>query len=113
MSVTTFGETYDIGRTKTYEEINAGRLKARKVGRRTIITAEDAEEWLSLLPGFHQALDNSADESCAAAEVGRKELARLPPPAGQSLLRNPMAEADTVEATAARPHRASEEKISS
>jgi hypothetical protein len=30
MSVQAFCERYDIGRTKAYEEINAGRLKARK-----------------------------------------------------------------------------------
>jgi hypothetical protein len=33
MSVQDFCERYDIGRTKAYEEINAGRLKARKAGR--------------------------------------------------------------------------------
>jgi hypothetical protein len=31
MSVQAFCERYDIGRTKAYEEINAGRLKARNV----------------------------------------------------------------------------------
>ena len=45
MSIQDFCERYDIGRTKAYEEINAGRLRARKAGRRTIITADDAEDW--------------------------------------------------------------------
>ena len=44
MTVPDFCQRYRIGRTKTYEEINAGRLKARKSGRRTIIAEEDAEE---------------------------------------------------------------------
>ena len=60
MSVQAFCERYDIGRTKAYEEINAGRLKARKAGRRTIITSDDAEEWLSHLPALHGKLDEAA-----------------------------------------------------
>jgi hypothetical protein len=33
MSIGGFCKGYGIGRTKAYEEINAGRLKARKAGR--------------------------------------------------------------------------------
>lgn len=47
-----FCDKYGIGRTKAYEEINAGRLKARKCGRRTIILEDDAENWLDSLPAF-------------------------------------------------------------
>ena len=57
MSLRDFCQRYDIGRTKAYEEINSGRLKARKAGRRTIITTDDAEEWLSRLPALHGAID--------------------------------------------------------
>lgn len=39
-----------IGRTKTYQEINAGRLKIRKIGRKTLILRADAEAWLNALP---------------------------------------------------------------
>jgi Helix-turn-helix domain len=60
MSLQDFCETYSIGRTKAYEEINAGRLRARKAGRRTIITADDAEDWLSRLPALEEALDEAA-----------------------------------------------------
>ena len=59
MSVQAFCDRYDIGRTKAYEEINAGRLKARKAGRRTIITADDAEDWLSRLPPLQETLDEA------------------------------------------------------
>jgi hypothetical protein len=45
-----FCRRYGIGRTKAYEEINAGRLKAKKNGRSTIITDEDAQAWLRGLP---------------------------------------------------------------
>ena len=52
MSIRAFCETYDIGRTKVYAEINAGRLKARKAGTRTIIGDDDAEEWWRSLPAI-------------------------------------------------------------
>ena len=60
MTIPDFCQSYRIGRTKTYEEINAGRLKARKAGRRTIIAEDDAEEWLSDLPALHEELDDAA-----------------------------------------------------
>lgn len=50
MSIETFCGRYDIGRTLAYQEINAGRLIARKAGRRTVIAEEDAENWLRSLP---------------------------------------------------------------
>jgi excisionase family DNA binding protein len=50
MSVVEFCHTYGIGRTTAYAEIREGRLRARKAGRRTIITEDDGEAWLSSLP---------------------------------------------------------------
>jgi hypothetical protein len=50
MSIEDFGERYGPGRTKTFEEIRTGRLRAKKIGRRTIIAEDDAEEWLQQLP---------------------------------------------------------------
>jgi hypothetical protein len=50
MSIGQFSEHYGIGRTKAYEELKSGRLRGRKIGRRTVITAEDAEAWLQCLP---------------------------------------------------------------
>ena len=44
---------YGIGATKIYEEINADRLKDRKIGRRTLIMLADAERWFKTLPGWH------------------------------------------------------------
>lgn len=40
----------DIGRTKLREEIRSGRLTARRVGKRVIITATDLQTWLDSLP---------------------------------------------------------------
>ena len=41
--------TASIGRTRLYSEISEGRLKAVKVGRRTLIRAEDLDTWLRSL----------------------------------------------------------------
>ena len=39
-------------RTKIYEAINAGALKAKKRGKRTIILADDARDYLDSLPNY-------------------------------------------------------------
>ena len=39
----------DVGRTKLYEEIKEARLRSVKVGRRTLILAEDLRRWLDSL----------------------------------------------------------------
>lgn len=40
----------NIGRTKLYEEIDAGRIKTKRLGRRVLILAEDLKAWLNALP---------------------------------------------------------------
>ncbi len=50
LNLNDFCKAVGIGRTKAYEEIKAGRLEARKAGRRTLITAEAARAWLNALP---------------------------------------------------------------
>ena len=50
MSVGQFCRSYGPGKTKAYEELKSGRLRGRKFGKRTIITADDAEDWLRKLP---------------------------------------------------------------
>ena len=49
-SIEDFCDRYGIGRTQAYEEVKAGRLKAKKVGRRTIVPDEAGQEWLASLP---------------------------------------------------------------
>jgi hypothetical protein len=56
MSVAQFCQNYATGRTTAYQEIKAGRLRARKCGKRTIISEEDAENWLGSLPFVPAAL---------------------------------------------------------
>lgn len=50
LSIAEFAQQYGIGRSSTYEELKAGRLRARKIGKRTVIAVDDAEEWLRNLP---------------------------------------------------------------
>ena len=52
LSIAEFCERYGPRRTKAYEELKSGRLRGRKIGKRTIITEDDAEDWLRRLPVF-------------------------------------------------------------
>jgi excisionase family DNA binding protein len=52
MSIAEFCERYGPGRTKAYEELKSGRLRGLKIGKRTVITEDDAEEWLRHLPAI-------------------------------------------------------------
>lgn len=45
-------EMAGIGRTRLYQELNSGRLKAVKIGKRTCITKAGLESWLSKLEGY-------------------------------------------------------------
>jgi excisionase family DNA binding protein len=42
-----------IGRSHVYDEIKAGRLRAVKSGKRTLIQHEDAARWAKALPEFN------------------------------------------------------------
>ena len=50
MSIDGFCQRYEIGRTTAYAEIREGRLRARKCRKRTIVTEDDADDWLQRLP---------------------------------------------------------------
>ncbi len=49
-----------ISRSQTYKEIAAGRLIARKIGSRTIITHEDGAAWRRALPRMPTAAEATA-----------------------------------------------------
>ena len=53
-SIREAAEASDGSRTKIYEAINAGKLKAKKCGKRTIILAADLDQYLESLPAFHK-----------------------------------------------------------
>jgi excisionase family DNA binding protein len=83
-SVETFCLAFDIGRSTIYEEIRSGRLKAHKVGTRTIIALEDGLAWLHDLPvvetmnppfrprGFPWSLHTSTPSLMAPSGKGRQ-----------------------------------------
>ena len=58
-SIPEFCGRYGIGRTNAYQEIAAGRLRAVKAGRRTLIPQEDAEAWLASLPELNRQVARS------------------------------------------------------
>lgn len=49
-SVSEFSRVFSVGRSTVFAEIAAGRLRARKIGTRTVIAHEDAMAWLRSLP---------------------------------------------------------------
>jgi hypothetical protein len=76
-SLNEFARQNAIGFTPVRGEIKAGRVVARKVGRRTIIAAEDAKAWQERLPkspifnGNSKAVQSAvaAAEPASEAEV--------------------------------------------
>jgi hypothetical protein len=63
-SIAGAADAADAGRNMIYDAINNGQLKAKKMGRRTIILDEDLREWLATLPDFESGKD--------AAEMARR-----------------------------------------
>jgi excisionase family DNA binding protein len=49
-AVREFCARHGVCRQTFYEEVRRGRLRARKLGKKTIVTAEDEREWLESLP---------------------------------------------------------------
>jgi hypothetical protein len=45
-----FCRTYRVGKDRAYADIRSGTLIARKVGKNTIILADDAEAYIAALP---------------------------------------------------------------
>ncbi|RVE90690.1 DNA-binding protein [Sinorhizobium meliloti] len=55
LSVKEFLTWAGLSKTSFYNEVNAGRLAARKIGRKTVITAEDAAAWRASLPAVRRS----------------------------------------------------------
>jgi excisionase family DNA binding protein len=55
-------EVSGFGKTKLYEEIGSGRLRAVKVGRRTLIPADDLRAFIESLPPIACRAKNAAND---------------------------------------------------
>lgn len=51
-TVPAFCDAAGIGKSKLYEMLAAGEIKAKKVGKRTLIPGEEGRRWLASLPAF-------------------------------------------------------------
>jgi hypothetical protein len=59
LSIRAASKVSGIGRTSLYAAIRAGKLVARKCGKRTIILQSDLITWLNSLPASIELSDNS------------------------------------------------------
>jgi hypothetical protein len=65
-SLDEFARLNDIALTTVRGEIKSGRLIARKIGRRTIITPEDATDWRDRLPKVQPRVGKSETREASA-----------------------------------------------
>jgi|GEM_PF-1923007 hypothetical protein len=68
LTVRTFCDRYSIGRTAFYEEINSGRLIAKKRGSKILVPLVNARAWLETLPNL-ESRTRAATLKSQAAEV--------------------------------------------
>jgi excisionase family DNA binding protein len=54
-SIKKFADVTSFGRSTVYEAIKDGSLVARKMGKRTVITAPEGMRWLKSLPPVNAA----------------------------------------------------------
>jgi excisionase family DNA binding protein len=59
-SIPEAAKSASVGTSKLRSEIRAGRLRARKLGKRTIVTAQDLEDWAAALPDIHDVPPDAA-----------------------------------------------------
>jgi len=55
-AVREFCARYGICRQTFYDELKRGRIKAKKLGKKTVILRSDAENWASSLPALNLAV---------------------------------------------------------
>jgi hypothetical protein len=79
-SVKSFCERNEVGKTTVYGEINTGRLRARKAGKRTIITDEDEAEWLKNLPVVEPKSSYEPKRKAEAVSPTSPDAERRPAP---------------------------------
>jgi excisionase family DNA binding protein len=62
-----------IGRTKLYEAINSGELRARKLGKRTLILQSDLESFLSKLEDYLPVRGHKLTPESSKSIIGKGE----------------------------------------
>jgi excisionase family DNA binding protein len=67
-----FARRHSIGLRTVYAEISAGRLTARKIGRRTVIALDDAKTWIAQLPKVQPR--TAAAELAETCSLGREVI---------------------------------------
>jgi hypothetical protein len=76
LTVAQFVASSGVGRSKTYELINSGKLRAKKFGRRTIILSDSAQALIDGLPDYLETgkLDvaKKARKAPRSARVGNR-----------------------------------------
>jgi excisionase family DNA binding protein len=55
LTIDQFCDRYGICRETAYHQIRTGKLRARKLGRRTVLLAPDVDAWAERLPDFRAA----------------------------------------------------------
>jgi excisionase family DNA binding protein len=60
LTVNQFCRRHEIGRTKFYELLRSGMLRAKKIGRKTVILAADELAWLASLPDYKPHVDRGS-----------------------------------------------------
>ena len=63
-SIGEFCKAVPIGRTKLYAEARAGNIRLRKIGTKTVITMQDALEYMRSLPHAEMSAAQSPKEKC-------------------------------------------------
>ena len=57
LSISEVVSTSGVGRTLVFAEMKAGRLIARKCGRRTVVLIDDLQNWLQAMPSSRTAAE--------------------------------------------------------
>ena len=66
-TISEFLQRYGIGRTRFYEEVAEGRLRLRKLGKKSLVTVDDAEAWLNSLPTLEPAITRNGMKGAPSA----------------------------------------------
>jgi excisionase family DNA binding protein len=59
-SIQEFCSSYSVSKSTAYKEISAGRLRAVKIGDRTLIPEQSAADWLNALERMPPAAERAA-----------------------------------------------------